>query len=175
MTYFSFFLYRFVITSGLKIQIQNNKQIVSGLKRKSSETLEELIAPEISSNRIVSRWTNDEVALAIRGVREFGKNFQSIADLIGTKTEAHVRTFYTNNRRKYDLDDLIKQFDEKNQQKEELLKNNDKENENQEKSNAIVTATTSNTNAKVDTVNDAKKDNHILEVSINMATQMLCV
>jgi hypothetical protein len=37
------------------------------------------------------------------GVRKFGKNFKTIAEVLGTKTEAHVRSFYVNYKRRYGL------------------------------------------------------------------------
>lgn len=43
----------------------------------------------------------------VTGIRNFGKDFQAIADIIGTKTKAHVKTFYINNRKRYNLDLLL--------------------------------------------------------------------
>lgn len=40
----------------------------------------------------------------VTGIRNFGKDFQAIADIIGTKTKNHVKTFYVSNRRRYSLD-----------------------------------------------------------------------
>ena len=42
------------------------------------------------------------------GIRTFGKNFTAIADVIGTKTESHVRSFFVNYRRRYNLDTALK-------------------------------------------------------------------
>ena len=42
------------------------------------------------------------------GVRKFGKNFGIIAEVIGTKTESHVRSFFVNYRRRYNLDNALK-------------------------------------------------------------------
>lgn len=52
-----------------------NKQNISSLKRKNSESLEE-IRPAENVNRINSRWLNDELLLAVQGVRKYGKDFQ---------------------------------------------------------------------------------------------------
>lgn len=41
------------------------------------------------------------------GIRNFGKDFQAIADIIGTKTRNHVKTFYVSNRKRYSLDLLL--------------------------------------------------------------------
>ena len=45
------------------------------------------------------------------GVRKFGKNFGTIADVIGTKTESHVRSFFVNYRRRYNLDNALKEYE----------------------------------------------------------------
>ena len=47
------------------------------------------------------------------GIRNFGKDFQAIADIIGTKTKAHVKTFYLNNRKRYNLDLLLQDHEKK--------------------------------------------------------------
>ncbi|XP_073828070.1 REST corepressor isoform X2 [Musca autumnalis] len=91
-------------------KVQLNKQNISALKRKNSDNLDD-IRPTENANRINARWTNDEILLAISGIRKYGKDFQAIAETLGTKTEAHVRIFYTNNRRRYNLDQLIKKHD----------------------------------------------------------------
>ena len=43
-----------------------------------------------------------------QGIRKFGKNFSAIASILGTKTESHVRSFFVNYRRRYDLDSAYK-------------------------------------------------------------------
>ncbi|XP_075159313.1 REST corepressor isoform X1 [Haematobia irritans] len=91
-------------------QVQLNKQNISSLKRKNSDNLEEIRPTEIA-NRINARWTNDEYLLAVQGVRKYGKDFQAIAETLGTKTEAHVKSFYLNNRRRYNLDQIIKKHE----------------------------------------------------------------
>ena len=42
------------------------------------------------------------------GIRTFGKNFKIIAEVIGTKTESHLRSFFVNYRRRYNLDTALK-------------------------------------------------------------------
>ncbi|XP_031788774.1 REST corepressor isoform X3 [Nasonia vitripennis] len=97
----------------LKRQIQSNKQQVSALKRKTSDGIDELRPPE-NSSRINSRWTNDELLLAVQGVRKYGKDFSAIADVIGTKTEAHLKNFFVNYRRRYNLDAVLKEYEAEN-------------------------------------------------------------
>ncbi|XP_014218181.1 REST corepressor 3 isoform X2 [Copidosoma floridanum] len=97
----------------LKRQIQSNKQQVSALKRKTNDGIEEL-RPSENASRITSRWTNDELLLAVQGVRKYGKDFSAIADVIGTKTEAHLRSFFVNYRRRYNLDAVLKEYEAEN-------------------------------------------------------------
>ncbi|KAG8042245.1 hypothetical protein G9C98_004879 [Cotesia typhae] len=97
----------------LKRQIQTNKQQVSALKRKTVDGIDDLRPPEVT-NRINARWTNDELLLAVQGVRKYGKDFSAIADVIGTKTEAHLRSFFVNYRRRYNLDAVLKEYEAEN-------------------------------------------------------------
>jgi len=47
----------------------------------------------------------------VQGIRKFGKNFSAIASILGTKTESHVRSFFVNYRRRYDLDLAYKEYE----------------------------------------------------------------
>nr|XP_032296463.1 REST corepressor isoform X4 [Drosophila virilis] len=65
--------------------------------------------------RISARWTSDEIEVALLALRDYGKNFPMIAKVVGTKTEAHVRTFYVSNRRRYNLDQIVKEYEAKSE------------------------------------------------------------
>lgn len=86
---------------------------MSALKRKTVDGIDHLRPPEVSS-RINARWTNDELLLAVQGIRKYGKDFAAIAEVIGTKTEAHLRSFFVNYRRRYNLDAVLKEFEAEN-------------------------------------------------------------
>ena len=63
-----------------------------------------------------TRWINFECTVLtsffiFSGVRKFGKNFATIAEVIGTKTESHVRSFFVNYRRRYNLDNALKEYE----------------------------------------------------------------
>lgn len=45
------------------------------------------------------------------GMRKYGKDFRAIAEVIGTKTEAHLRTFFINYRRRYNLDAVLLEYE----------------------------------------------------------------
>jgi len=50
--------------------VQNNKQSLSSLKRKTAEGIDDLRPPD-ANNRINARWTNDELLLAVQGKFSF--------------------------------------------------------------------------------------------------------
>ncbi|XP_014026312.1 REST corepressor 3 isoform X2 [Salmo salar] len=70
---------------GLKRQVQNAKQLNSGLKHRMEAGIDDFRLPECNQ-KVNARWTTDEQLLAVQGVRKYGKDFQAIADVIGNKT-----------------------------------------------------------------------------------------
>ncbi|KAJ6623369.1 REST corepressor 3, partial [Pseudolycoriella hygida] len=108
--------------STLRSQIQKKKQVASSLIASLEGENKELIPPE-TTNRLSSRWNNEEFNLAKVGIRKHGKHYGAIAEVIGSKTEAQVRTFFVNYRKKYNLDELVKEYED--QQKQHEQKNAD--------------------------------------------------
>ena len=49
--------------------------------------------------------------VSVTGVRKYGKNFQAIAEVIGNKLEAHIRSFFINFRRRYNLDEVLAEYE----------------------------------------------------------------
>ncbi|XP_061718305.1 REST corepressor isoform X1 [Cydia pomonella] len=95
----------------LKRQVQQNKQQLSAMKRKVGDSGVEELRPGEPPAKINSRWTNDELLMAVTAVRKYGKDFQAIAETLGTKTEAHVRTFFISYRRRYNLDAVLREHE----------------------------------------------------------------
>ncbi|XP_065203190.1 REST corepressor 1 isoform X2 [Planococcus citri] len=93
----------------LKRIVQNNKQSISLAKNRTSKGVEtyKRIINAHSNHRVCPTWSNEEVLLAVQAIRNFGKDFQAIADIVGTKTKAHVKSFYTTNRKRFNLDLLL--------------------------------------------------------------------
>jgi len=91
-----------------KCRIQTMKQEVEILKRNVPMGVDlEQMKPkktEIPNPRIVARWTNDELLLAAQGIRRYGKDFTRIAEIVSTKTEKHVKSFYVNYKARFGLD-----------------------------------------------------------------------
>lgn len=93
--------------------IQLNLQRITTLCVNNQKTLKELVAPE-TINRVSTRWTPEETMLVVQGVRQHGKDFGAIAATLGTKTEAQIKTFFVNYRRRYNLDQLVRDLENKN-------------------------------------------------------------
>lgn len=45
------------------------------------------------------------------GVRKYGKDFQAIADVIGNKTLGQVKNFFVNYRRRFNLDEVLQEWE----------------------------------------------------------------
>lgn len=97
----------------LKRLVQKNKQVLSALTKRVSEGLSNWKPPD-NSGRINARWTNEELLIAVQGVRKYGKDFRAIADVIGTKNETHVRMFFISYRKRYNLDAVLREYEEEN-------------------------------------------------------------
>ncbi|XP_028034672.1 REST corepressor isoform X1 [Bombyx mandarina] len=92
-------------------KVQQNKQQLSAMKRKVGDTGVEDYRPGEPPAKINSRWTNDELLMAVTAVRKYGRDFQAIAETLGTKTEAHVRSFFISYRRRYNLDAVVREHE----------------------------------------------------------------
>ncbi|XP_074604424.1 REST corepressor 3-like [Brevipalpus obovatus] len=102
----------------LNAEIVNLKRIVQSYKahisqsKEAVQSLRDLKRLDVSPNqRINARWTQEESLLAVQGIRKHGKDFKALAEIIGNKTEAHVRSFYVNNERKYNLKHILSEHE----------------------------------------------------------------
>ncbi|XP_056298304.1 REST corepressor 2 isoform X2 [Pseudoliparis swirei] len=57
-----------------------------------------------------SRWTTEEQLLAVQAIRRYGKDFGAIAEVIGTKTPAQVSSFFVSYRRRFNLDEVLREW-----------------------------------------------------------------
>ncbi|CAH2982846.1 unnamed protein product [Chilo suppressalis] len=92
-------------------KVQQNKQQLSAMKRKVGDAGVDDLRPGEPPAKINSRWTNEELLMAVTAVRKYGKDFQAIAETLGTKTEAHVRSFFISYRRRYNLDAVLREHE----------------------------------------------------------------
>lgn len=94
----------------LKRQVQNNKQHLSLCKDKTTVGIGAFRIQE-SGLKLNGKWTNDELLLAVQGVRRYGKNYRAIAEVIGNKNESLVRSFFVTYRRRFKLDEVLAEYE----------------------------------------------------------------
>uniref|UniRef100_A0A915JMP5 REST corepressor n=1 Tax=Romanomermis culicivorax TaxID=13658 RepID=A0A915JMP5_ROMCU len=69
------------------------------------------LSPKSRPSKTLFKWSQHEIYLVLQGFRMFGKNFQNISNLMGTKTVDQIRTFYATHRSKYNIDSLINELE----------------------------------------------------------------
>lgn len=47
-------------------------------------------------------------------MRKYGKDFKAIAEVIGNKTESSIRSFFVNYRRRFNLDEVLREYELEN-------------------------------------------------------------
>ncbi|XP_018540441.1 REST corepressor 2 [Lates calcarifer] len=93
----------------LKRQVQSIKQNNSSLKQGLSEGVD-TFRPAEPTPKMNSRWTTEEQLLAVQAIRRYGKDFAAIAEVIGTKTPAQVSSFFVSYRRRFNLDEVLREW-----------------------------------------------------------------
>ncbi|TWW63361.1 REST corepressor 2 [Takifugu flavidus] len=93
----------------LKRQVQSIKQNNSMLKHSLTEGVDG-VRPVEPAPKMNSRWTTDEQLLAVQAIRRYGKDFSAIAEVIGTKTPAQVSSFFVSYRRRFNLDEVLREW-----------------------------------------------------------------
>ena len=76
----------------------------------SSKYIGSLLIPWLINQIMIDVW-NERVNCIFEWHVIF---LQAIAEVIGTKTDSHVRSFYVNYRRKYNLDAAVKEYESAN-------------------------------------------------------------
>ncbi|KAK2900109.1 REST corepressor 2 [Channa argus] len=93
----------------LKRQVQSIKQNNSSLKQSVNEGIDSF-RPAEPAPKMNSRWTTEEQLLAVQAIRRYGKDFAAIAEVIGTKTPAQVSSFFVSYRRRFNLDEVLREW-----------------------------------------------------------------
>ncbi|KAM9717386.1 REST corepressor 2 isoform 1-T2 [Menidia menidia] len=93
----------------LKRQVQSIKQNSSSLKQNLNDGLD-VFRPTESAPKMNSRWTSEEQLLVVQAIRRYGKDFTAIAEVIGTKTPAQVSSFFGSYRRRFNLDEVLREW-----------------------------------------------------------------
>lgn len=94
----------------IKRQIQSIKQNNSALKEKLHSGVDDFRVPEVTQ-KFNTRWTTDEQLLAVQAIRKYGRDFQAISDVIGNKSVVQVKNFFVNYRRRYNLDQVLQEWE----------------------------------------------------------------
>ncbi|XP_015251409.1 PREDICTED: REST corepressor 2 isoform X2 [Cyprinodon variegatus] len=93
----------------LKRQVQAAKQTNSSLKQSLTEGVD-AFRPAEPAPKMNSRWTTEEQLLAVQAIRRYGKDFTAIAEVIGTKTAPQVSSFFVSYRRRFNLDEVLREW-----------------------------------------------------------------
>nr|XP_020477028.1 REST corepressor 1 [Monopterus albus] len=94
----------------IKRQIQTIKQTNSALKEKLTSGVDEFRQPQVNQ-KFNSRWTTEEQLLAVQAIRKYGRDFQAISDVIGNKSVVQVKNFLVNYRRRFNLDEVLQEWE----------------------------------------------------------------
>ncbi|KAK6291735.1 hypothetical protein J4Q44_G00375200 [Coregonus suidteri] len=93
----------------LKRRVQSIKQNNSSMKHCLDEGIDSL-RPTGSAPKMNSRWSTEEQLLAVQAIRRYGKDFTVVAEVIGNKTPAQVSSFFVSYRRRFNLDEVVKEW-----------------------------------------------------------------
>jgi len=108
----------------LKRQIMTDKQILQEQTLALSGKVEQL-RPLSLAQKLNSRWTNEELLIAVQCVRKYGKNFEAMAEVLGNKNESHCRSFFINHRRRFNLMEVLAEYEKENNIPRDQSKLND--------------------------------------------------
>ncbi|MED6249663.1 hypothetical protein ATANTOWER_017709 [Ataeniobius toweri] len=90
-------------------QVQSIKQTNSSLKQSLTEGVV-AFSPAEPALKMNSRWTTEEQLLVVQAIRRYGKDFTAIAEVIGTKTPPQVSSFFVSYRRRFNLDEVLREW-----------------------------------------------------------------
>ncbi|XP_029610436.1 REST corepressor 2 isoform X2 [Salmo trutta] len=93
----------------LKRRVQSIKQNNSSMKHCLDEGIDNL-RPTGPAPKMNSRWSTEEQLLAVQAIRRYGKDFAVVAEVIGNKTLAQVSSFFVSYRRRFNLDEVVKEW-----------------------------------------------------------------
>ncbi|XP_069036569.1 REST corepressor 2 isoform X1 [Lepisosteus oculatus] len=94
----------------LKRQVQSIKQINSSLKHSLEQGIDRARPLEVTP-KYSTRWTTEEQLLAVQAIRHYGKDLGAIAEVIGNKTAPQVSSFLVSYRRRFNLDEVLRQWE----------------------------------------------------------------
>lgn len=106
---------------------------------------------------------------------------QTIAETIGTKTEAHVRTFFVSNRRRYNLDQELKKYEAEKEEAaasttataaaSEAINSNNKKDDSKKRELPAANATTTGVSAIPSVIADESDNTTSSEATVTKSTK----
>ncbi|XP_049519814.1 uncharacterized protein LOC119446052 isoform X4 [Dermacentor silvarum] len=101
----------------LKESISKELQIPAGIQKCCSACFNRIARkldphPPSEDGGDSSRWTEEEMEMAKRGLREYGTDWPAVASVVQSKSKEQCRNFYFNYKRKLGLDEIVRTFRE---------------------------------------------------------------
>ncbi|XP_065199151.1 REST corepressor 1-like [Sycon ciliatum] len=93
-------------------KIQQSKQSLRELEGHQQSV--EHLRVEMPANRPSARWTSTDMEMAVQSVRHYGKDFEAMAAIIGTKNPTQCRNYFLNHHNRLNFDRAYEEY--KNEQ-----------------------------------------------------------
>lgn len=105
------------LDNDLKESISKELQIPAGIQKCCSACFNRITRkldphPPSEDGGDSSRWTEEEMEMAKRGLREYGTDWPAVASVVQSKSKEQCRNFYFNYKRKLGLDEIVRTFRE---------------------------------------------------------------
>jgi len=105
----------------LQVELINLKRLLITAEQTSQDLGESnrerasRIEPASKFNQALNpRWTNEELLVAVQCVRKYGKDFTAMSEVLGNKNVSHCRNFFVNYHRRFNLMDVLAEYEKAN-------------------------------------------------------------